>query len=137
MKKNARLAFAIVVVMLMSMFAAVSASAACAHNWVTTSTKAATCTAAGARYQKCTECLKTRTITLPKLGHNYVFQSHYSGQSNPEYITQTCSNFPNTSHSHYRDVFVAYDKYKCSRCGALDERNFSYTYGTWQCANIG
>ena len=73
------------------------------HSWSKwTTTKKATCTAAGSKTRTCSVCKKTETATIAKLGHDYA----------ATVVKPTCTK-------------QGYTLHKCSRCG--DSYNDTYT----------
>ncbi len=83
----------------------------CSHSWVKTRvTKNPTCTSTGTALYTCSRCRKTKTQSLPSLGHNYQTKSS---------TASTCTTY-------------GYRLLRCSRCGSqktesLSLKNHNYT----------
>ncbi|MBR0136927.1 MAG: hypothetical protein IJM15_00750 [Erysipelotrichaceae bacterium] len=65
------------------------------HNYVTTSTEAATCTEDGVRHQRCSRCGATRNRTIEALGHDYKYEELQPTCTEDGFIKGTCSRCGN------------------------------------------
>ena len=73
----------------------------CPHDWQSTSTTAATCTAPGKTVYTCSKCGETKTETVPALGHDW----------------KVVRTVPTAYGEDGNQTQAGYTLYECSRCG--------------------